>query len=139
MKKGLLIILTVLVISVGLGGYIAYQKKTNDLKTFENNKIYDIEGDIISVSELATLINKADDMNKANRIDIDEKGYYIENNKDSIKIKITFLSQDLTVDFEKILNNSSILMFIKAYDGAKFKCNKVTYHKSTRKCCIFIL
>ena len=65
-------------------------------------------------------------------VEKDEKGKYIENEKDSINIDIKFLDDDVVYNIEKIYN-SGIDKFISYYRKIKFKCIDIQYHDFTKK------
>ena len=83
-------------------------------------------------TELATLINKAINNNEANSVKKDEKGYYIDNNTNSIKIDLKMRTIEKTYPMEEIYNNQMSL-FVQNFNLIKFKCTSVNYHKKTGK------
>ena len=112
--------------------YAKYQIKVkNSMINFENNPYTSILNKEISSAELATLINKAMNKNAENKIEKDDKGYYIENDENSIKIDVQFIIEDTILTGEQI-ERSNETEFIIAYNSAKFKCTKIEYHKKTK-------
>ena len=83
-------------------------------------------------SDLASVINRAINDNNKNNVEKDEKGMYIANNTNSIKIQVKITDNDTTYDMETFYN-SGMDNFIKYYNQIKFKCTNVEYHKSTNK------
>ena len=112
--------------------YAKYQIKVkNSMINFENNPYTSILNKEISSAELATLINKAMNKNAENKIEKDDKGYYIENDENSIKIDVQFIIEDTILTGVQI-ERSNETEFITAYNSAKFKCTKIEYHKITK-------
>ena len=65
------------------------------MTNFENSPYTRILNKEISSAELATIINKAMNKNADNKIEKDDKGYYLENDENSIKIDVHFLINDI--------------------------------------------
>ena len=83
-------------------------------------------------SDLASVINRAINDNNKNNVEKDEKGIYIANNTNSIKIQVKITDNDTTYDMETFYN-SGMDNFIKYYNQIKFKCTNVEYHEATNK------
>lgn len=132
MKKIILIVLTViLAITVICINYYSYTIKYNrvieenaEFEQYNNKEIYGIE--------LGTIINKAIDKNTKNKVQKDEKGFYISNEENSIQIYIYIQDNEQTYKMESFYN-SGTEQFIQYYGNIKFKCSKIEYHKNTRR------
>ena len=83
-------------------------------------------------TDVATAINTAIDNNTKNEIEKNNKGIYLNNNKNSINIEIKMSDNDSIYQMETIYNNG-IQNFINYYGNIKFKCTNLEYHKSTNK------
>ena len=83
-------------------------------------------------SDLASVINRAINDNNKNNVKKDEKGIYIANNTNSIKIQVKITDNETTYDMETFYN-SGMDNFIKYYNQIKFKCTNVEYHEATNK------
>ena len=83
-------------------------------------------------SYLASVINRAINDNNKNNLEKDEKGLYIANDTNSIKIQVKITDNDTTYDMETFYN-SGMDNFIKYYNQIKFKCTNVEYHETTNK------
>ena len=83
-------------------------------------------------SDLASVINRAINDNNKNNVEKDEKGIYIANDTNSIKIQVKITDNDTTYDMETFYNNG-MDNFIKYYNQIKFKCTNVEYHEATNK------
>lgn len=130
MKK-VFIFLSIIVIIVGIVGYryISYknerkmiQNENLDFDKYANQEVYGLN--------VATMINKAIDKNNKNKIEKDEQGSFISNDKNSIEIQIYMLDNEKLYSMEKIYN-AGIEQFVQYYGDIKFKCSKVEYHKKT--------
>lgn len=130
MKKVIIFLFIVIAVVATISYlYLDYTAKYNQAQSenirFEAHKDEEIEG-----TELTTLINKAMNSNIQNDIPKDEKGEYIENENNSIRIDIKFTDKDVTYPMEKIYN-SGMTNFLAYYRYVKFKCNEIQYHKAT--------
>lgn len=122
---------TIVIITCISYAYLNYKIDYNRtrMKNIEYNNYYEQE---ISGVELTTLINKVVDTNIKNNIEKDEKGNYINNGKDSIKIDIKFIDDNSVHTLEEIYN-SGVETFMLYYNEIKFKCTKIEYHQSTNR------
>lgn len=132
MKKFIIIFITIVIVIIALlYGYFTYNDSIKKVK--EENAIYEqyYEKEIYG-ADLATVINKAINNNETNSIEKDNKGKYVENNEDSIKIDIHIIDNDTIYDMETFYNNG-IDKFVENYNTIKFKCTSIDYHKETGK------
>lgn len=84
----------------------------------------------IQGTELATIISKAVDNNEKNNVQKDEKGYYIENEDNSIKIDLKMSTIKKTYPMEEIYKNQ-ITSFVENFNTINFKCTSIEYHNKT--------
>lgn len=91
-----------------------------------------ISGNEIYGTDLATLINKAVDNNEKYKIEKDENGNYIPDDKYSLKITIQMLSNETTYEMERIFEHK-VEQFIELFNTSKFKASNVQYHELTGK------
>ena len=100
------------------------QKINNEFKTYSEAQMLG--------TELVSVMNRVQDVNSKNSIEKDEKGLYIENDSNSIKMYIRLKYEDdyTTLEVEKILNDG-VENFIKTYSTASFKCTEITHHEKT--------
>ena len=130
MKK-LIVIFVILVIAIiaGLYRFFNFRQEKNELK--ETNKQYEYcYNKEIYGAELATIINKAIENNEKYGIKRDEKGFYEENETNSIKIEIHIIDNDTVYNMETFYMND-INRFVQNYNNIKFKCTKIEYHPYT--------
>lgn len=132
MKKLAIFFLVVIIITVGIS-YMYLNYKTNYYEAKKENKQFEsyYEKEIYG-AELTTIINKAVDNNQNNEVQKDEKGKYIDNGTNSIKIDIKMLDNEKTYSMET-LYGGGMDKFVQFYNEIKFKCTKLEYHESTNK------
>ena len=133
MKKVILISFTIIAIIVTIicVKYYSYKKEYNKVLK-ENSEIEKYTEKEIYGIELGTIINKSIDKNIKNSVEKDDKGIFIANEENSIKIQIYMQDNEQTYDMETIYN-SDMKQFIQYYGNIKFKCSKIEYHKNTKK------
>ena len=133
MKKLLIILITLFLIIV-FSIYAIKINKTNELRSLNqyNAEYEEYLDKTIYGTDLATIINKAVNLNENNKIEKDEKKYYIENSENSIKIEIKMKVTKKTYPMEEIYNKDTA-EFIKYFNTEKFKCTNIEYHQKTGK------
>ncbi len=128
MKKFVVFLIFVIIIVCGISySYIVNKANYNNAKR-ENQQFKDYYEKEVYGADVATIINKAVDSNTKNNIEKDEKGFYIENQTNSIKIYIKMKDIEETYPMELIVN-SGIEKFLEYYNKIQFKCTKIEYHK----------
>ena len=80
--------------------------------------------------DLASVINKAVDKNTKNGIAKDEKGFFIQNDENSIEIEIYIKDNETTYKMESFYNSGTD-QFLVYYGNIQFKCSKIEYHEKT--------
>lgn len=131
MKKTVLIIaIPIVIILFSIFGLFITQKTTiRNIKKYNSQYEYYINKSIYG-TELVTLINKVINENEINKVEKDEKGFFIENNENSIKINIKMNTNGKTYQMETFYNND-ITKFVENFNLVKFRCNKIEYHKKS--------
>ena len=132
MKK-ILIILLILSIILVVGVYSVYRYRTNVYQIQKQNREYEQYYNInILGTELISIINKTIDLNTKNNITKDDKGYFVDNGENSIKINVEFKYKNdtKTISMEEIASTGAE-SFVKVYSTANFKCTKIEYHEKT--------
>lgn len=132
MKKLAIFFAIVIIIICGIFGlYLNYKAQYNISKKanleFENYLNEEVNG-----TDLATVINRAVDNNQKNEVERNNKGIYLNNDKNSISIEIKMIDNDSIYQMETIYNGG-IQNFINYYSNIKFKCVEIKYHSSTNK------
>lgn len=131
MKKTVLIIaIPIVIILFSICGLFITQKTTiRNIKKYNSQYEYYINKSIYG-TELVTLINKVINENEINKVEKDEKGFFIENNENSIKINIKMNTNGKAYQMETFYNND-ITKFVENFNLVKFRCNKIEYHKKS--------
>lgn len=127
---GITIVSLVLIISVSL---IENNKNLSNIKAY-NKQYEEYYEKTVYATDVITLINKATDQNLRNEIEKDEKGYFIENDINSIKVEIKLLSEEKLLTYQmETLMNVGLEGFVKNFNLIKFKCTGIQYHINTKK------
>lgn len=127
---GMLMITLVFVISVSL---MENNKNLTNIKKY-NKQYEEYYKKTFYGTDVITLINKATNENLKNDVAKDEKGYFIDNGLNTIKIEIKLLNdKKLTTYQMETLTNVGLEGFIKNFNLIQFKCTNIEYHESTRK------
>ena len=132
MKKiAVYILITVIIVAFIAYLYLNFTILNNRAKR-ENMEFEEYIKNDITGTEMATLINKTIDKNEVNKVEKDEKGNYIDNNKDSILIHIKFIDSENIFTMEQI-KKGGIDEFLQNYNTVEFKCMKENFHSKTSK------
>lgn len=124
------IAIAIIVLSI-LYGYFTY-KKNSDTILLQNAEYESYLNKEIYGADLATIINKVIDNNETYAIDKDNKGKYIDDNKNSIKLDIKIIDNNTIYDVETIYSGG-VDNFVRFFNTIKFKCTDIKYHKETQK------
>ncbi len=137
MKKGVIIIAIIFIFLISAIVAINIKNKGARMAKIENEAFEKYLNSKIYGTDVMTLINKADNKNKVNDIQKDSKGYYINNNIDSLQIDIEFITdeekEETTIYKMEQISRLGSSEFIKNFDTAKFECSEKKYHKATGK------
>ena len=98
------------------------KKENMEYQIYLNKEIYG--------TDVASLINKAIDQNEKNNVQKNEKGYYINNEQNSVKIDLKMTTIDKTYAMEEIYQKD-ITKFVQNFNLIKFKCTSIEYHQKT--------
>ena len=132
MKKFIIFLVVILMIIATISYLYLNYKANYNIAQKENFQFESYYNQEIFGPDVATVINKAIDKNSNNNIKKDNKGNYIEDNTNSIKIDIKFIDDDKIHNMEEIFNKG-IGTFMQYYSQIKFKCTEIDYHKSSKK------
>lgn len=134
MKKILICLIIVLVaITIVVSMWISGNNtKLANIK--ENNQKYEIYLDKeVFGTDVTTVINKAIDDNEKREIPKDEKGFFIQNDTNSIKVELVMINEDKKETYQmETLNKVGLSGFIKNFNLINFKCSKIEYHNKTK-------
>lgn len=130
MKK-IFIFLTIIIVIICIIAfqYNSYKRNQNAI-TSENSEFDQYLDKEVYGIDLATIINKSVDKNEKNKISKDEKGFFIENDVNSIKVQIYIKENEKTYEMEQIYKQGTE-QFVQFFINEKFKCSKVEHHKKT--------
>lgn len=132
MKKIAVFFLIIIIIIVGMSYmYMNYKSNYYSAKK-ENEQFSSYYNKEFKGTVIATLVNKAYDNNLTGSVERNEKGKFIENDNNSIKIDIKMLDNNKTYDMET-LYLGGMDKFVQYYSQITFKCTKIEYHNSTGK------
>lgn len=136
MKKRNIILLIVLLILILIFVYyqiISMQSKQKEINEF-NEEFEQYTDKEIFGTNIITVINKAVDYNEKNKIEKDEKGFYIEDNEKSILIELNMLNKEKVVVYKmEAITNFGIEKFLSAdFNLVYFKCTDIQYHPNGR-------
>ena len=131
MKNTLFIILAIVFITICIicASLINIRAEKAEIKK-ENLEYEKILNKEILGTDVATLISKAVDKNERNNVQKDEKGHYIDNRKNSIRIDLKMITIEKTYPMEEIYNNK-ISSFVQNFNFISFKCTSIEYHEKT--------
>jgi len=131
MKKTFFIVAAIIFIIVCITYTFLIELRAEKAQILKDNMQYEqyLNKQILG-TELATLISKVVDLNQRNDVPKDEKGYYINNEQNSIRIDLKMTTIDKTYPMEEIYNNK-ITSFVQNFNFISFECTSIEYHKKT--------
>lgn len=130
MKK-IIVFFVIIIAFLGMIWYIYEEAKiSQNEKIAYNNNFEKLLNKSITGTDLATIINKAEENNKKNDIEKNNAGIYIDNGKNSMNIELKFIDNDSIIKAEKLVQND-ISRFIDLYNTSKFELKKINYHEKT--------
>ena len=83
-------------------------------------------------TDVATIVNRAVNDNENHNVKKDSKGFYIDNNKDSIKVDVKITDNNTVYSMES-LYGGGMTNFVNFYNNVEFECTKIEYHEGTQK------
>ena len=136
MKKNVVIISLILLLAIIMCiVVINLNSKVSNVVKKQNAEYEKYIEDTIYGTDVVTLINKAISSNEYNNVEKDEKGFYITNNQNSIKIDLVMITNEekleITTYKMEAISKVGITEFIKNFNTVKFKCTKKEYHQET--------
>lgn len=133
MKQTFFMILAIIfiIICVVCTILINLKAENNQIKK-ENTEYEEYLNKEILGTELASLISKVIDTNERNKVSKNEKGYYIDNGTNSIRIDLNMTTVNKTYPMEEIYNNN-MTSFIQNFNLISFRCISIEYHEKTNK------
>lgn len=132
MKKIAIFLIIIIIIICGISYLYLNHKVSYNVSKKANLEFENYLNEEIYGTDLATVINRAVDSNEKNQVLKNNKGIYLNNDKNSISIEIKMIDNDSIYQMETIYNKG-IQNFINYYYNIKFKCVEIKYHESTNK------
>lgn len=132
MKKIFVFFIVILVIVSVIGfKYISYKNEYNIIQK-ENAEFDEYKDKEVFGLTVGTIINKAVDKNTKNKIEKDDNGNFIQNDKNSIKVEVHMIESDKEYELQmEQIYKSGTEQFVQYYGNVKFKCSKIEYHEKT--------
>lgn len=125
------VIAFIIVISSVYGIYLNMQAETRKITKYNLEYETYLNKEVLG-TDVVSVMNKAINQNEKNDIQKDEKGYYIENNENSIKIYLEMITIEKTYPMEEFYNNGMV-NFVQNFNLINFKCTSIEYHQRTGK------
>lgn len=134
MKKVFICLLIILIVVTIIAVMYITQNNEKYKQIQQINQEYEIYLDKeIFGTDVTTIINKATNQNEKNEIPKDEKGFFIENDTNSIKVELVMLQDNEKATYQmETLQKVGLNGFIKNFNLINFKCSKIEYHEKTK-------
>ena len=130
MNKTFIFIVCILIIILSIFGMKYLDYKDENAKIKQENLEYEVYlNKEVSGRDLTTAINRAINNNEQNLVSKDENGFYIENEVNSVIIKIKMIDIDKEYKMET-LYNGGMANFLTYYNDINFECTSIQYNKS---------
>lgn len=135
MKKTLIVFSIIFLSAVLIVSVSLVQNKENLITIQKENAEYEKykEGQVFG-TQVASLINKAINENLKNQVKQDEKGFFIENETNSVKIEIKLQNEKELKTYQmETIQKVGTDGFIKNFNLILFKCTNIEYHEQTKR------
>lgn len=131
MKKQTILIFVLFIVILLLVAFAIMQnvQKQKQIANY-NNQYEQYKDSQIYGTDITTQINKAMNENEKNNVEKDEKGYYKNNNSNSIKIYVKLQPEGEYFPMERIFE-LGMTEFVKNFNIEYFKCTQINYHSET--------
>ena len=137
MKKTFILICisTLVIISCVFAKYVEYSRKQNEIQKI-NKEFLLYQNSDIKINTIVSIINKAIQLNKTNKIQQDNKKIFIENETNSLKIYLETKSsedENLKIPMEELILNekAGIEKVEYAFSDLTFTITNIQYHKKS--------
>lgn len=108
------------------GNLIAIKKENAIYEEYKNKEVFG--------TKVASIINKATNSNLKNEVKKDEKGFFIENDTNSIKVEIKLLNEKSLKTYQmETIQKVGTKGFVQNFNLILFKCTNIEYHDRTKK------
>ena len=135
MKKAIIVFTIIIITLIVILSISLVENNKNIMKVKNYNKEYeDCFQKTVFGTDVTTVINRATNENIRNNIEIDENGYFIENDINSIKIEIKLLYDKKLTSYQmEQLTKVGLIGFVENFNLINFKCVSIEYHESTKR------
>ena len=131
MKKFIILIISISLIIIAINFMDFKEKEISNINIKNFNLEYEnFNKESLNGLEVATAINKAVSHNQGLEMPINEKGFYILDDEESVEIYVMMNTTETTYRMESIYG-LGMDKFIKTFGTAEFKCTDVKYHEKT--------
>lgn len=126
----IILITLVVIVTVSI---IENNKNINKIKRYNLQYEHYLEKEIYG-TDVISIINKATNENIKNNIEKDEKGSFIENDSNSIKVEIKLYNEENLITYSmELINKAGIEGFVRGFNLIHFKCTNMEYHEKTKR------
>lgn len=132
MKKIVIFFGIIIIIICGISYIFLNYKANYNMSKKANLEFENYLNEEIYGTDLSTVINRAVDNNEKNEVEKNNKGIYLNNDKNSISIEVKMIDNDSIYQMETFYKNG-MQNFLNYYSNIKFKCTNIKYHESTKK------
>ena len=134
MKKIIILILIAVTIAISMifVNYTEYRNKLAQVNKI-NKEFTAYENNIMQISTVITIMNKAIQLNTENDIQKDENNFFIENETNSIKVFLEIRSRESVIPMEDLIlgKKAGIEKVSFAFSDMLFKIDNIEYHEKT--------
>lgn len=100
----------------------------------ENAKYESYKEKQVFGTEVASIINKAFNENLKNEVEQDEKGFFVPNGINSIKVEVKLLNDEELKTYQmETIQKVGTSGFIKNFNLILFKCTNIEYHEQSKR------
>lgn len=134
MKKALISLLIILIVITIISVIFISNNYKETVEIRKNNQEYEtyLNKELFG-TDVTTIINKAANSNEKNEVPKDEKGFFIENDINSIKVEIVMLDEENSRTYQmETIQKVGINRFIDNFNLINFRCSKIEYHNKTK-------
>lgn len=134
MRKTLYLILipVIIIVSIIFANYIEYTKNKTEIINL-NKEFIAYENKNLQINTVVTLMNKAIQKNKENKVKQAESRKFEQNDTNSIKLYLEIKSRNSVIPMEELLLNDKIGIekVEYAFSDLIFEISNIEYHKKT--------
>lgn len=137
MKKTFILICMsiVIIISSIFAKYIEYSSKKNEIQKI-NKEFLLYQNSDVQINTIVSIMNKAIQLNKTNKIPQDEKNIFVENDNNSLKIYLETKSSEkekIKIPMEELMLNekAGVEKVEYAFSDLSFTITDIQYHKKS--------